>query len=142
MPGGAIGVRGRPGELQVALERLFERDGIGLRVDDDPLVVGDRPADVRVGPLDRRRASTGSAVTAFGTRSHSISRTYATRGRDDQAIGLEHARPGGGPPASRSCAGSVEHGLGLRLRRPARRRGRARACRARVGGASCLAARR
>ena len=56
MAGGAIGVRGRPGELQVALERLFERDGIGLRVDDDPLVVGDRPADVRVGPLDRARA--------------------------------------------------------------------------------------
>ena len=53
MAGGAIGVRGRPGELQVALERLFERDGIGLRVDDDPLVVGDRPAHVRVGPLDR-----------------------------------------------------------------------------------------
>ena len=37
MAGGAIGVRGRPGELQVALERLSDRDGIGLRVDDDPL---------------------------------------------------------------------------------------------------------
>ena len=56
MAGGTIGVRGRPGELQIALERLSERDGIGLRVDDDPLVVGDRPADVRVGPLDRCRA--------------------------------------------------------------------------------------
>ena len=53
---GTIGVRGRPGELEIALERLSERNGIGLRVDDDPLVVGNRPADVGVGPLDRSRA--------------------------------------------------------------------------------------
>jgi hypothetical protein len=53
MTGRAISVRGRPGELQIALECLFDRSGIRLRVDDDPLVVGDRPADVRVGPLNR-----------------------------------------------------------------------------------------
>ena len=53
MASGTIGVRSRPGELQIALERLSERNGIGLGVDDDPLVVGNRPADVGVGPLDR-----------------------------------------------------------------------------------------
>ena len=53
MTGSAVGIGGRLCELQVVLERLFERDGIRLRVDDDSLVIGDRPAHVRVRPLDR-----------------------------------------------------------------------------------------
>ena len=140
MTGGAIGVRGRLGELHVALERLFERDGIRLRVDDDPLVVGDRSADVRVGPLDRgERHRIGRHRVGY---SLALDQPHiATRRGDDQAIGLEHRnreevrqRPGHAMAPSSTGSGFASSS-GAASRTSPNLSGR-------VGGASCLAARR
>ena len=54
MPDGAIGGSGRLRKLKIARERFSHRDWVGLGVDDNPLAVGNRPAHVRVGALDRR----------------------------------------------------------------------------------------
>ena len=53
MSGGTVGGGGRLNESEVAGERLVHWHGIGLRVHDDPLVVWDRPAHIRVPAFDR-----------------------------------------------------------------------------------------
>ena len=88
MPGGPIGVRGRLRKLEIAGERFLHRDRIGLGVDDDPLVVGDRPAHVRVGALDRRERR---RVSGHGVRHPlALDQAHIRAGRrDDQPVTLD-----------------------------------------------------
>ena len=122
MTGGAIGSRGRLSELQVALERLLDRDrDRSARRRRSPGGRGS-PGTRSRRPARSSRASPGRRSRVFGTRSHSISRTYATRRRDDQPVGLEHSETG-----SSSASDPVMQRL---------RRARARALASGAGAAS------
>ena len=89
MAGGAIGGPRCSRELEVTGERLVHRDRIGLRVYDEALVVRDRPADVRVGPLDRAQRD---RVGGHGIR-HALALDQPhvlAGGGDDEPVRFDH----------------------------------------------------
>ena len=90
MPARAVSGGRRFTELAVDLERLVHGNRVGLRVDDDSLVIGDRATDIREGALDRGECARVGADGIWD--SLALDQPHiAAGGGDDQAVGFDES---------------------------------------------------